>query len=113
MKTKTSMNKSVFIIERENRENSEVSYFGGFFNETDNIGTEDELQCWENEYWFESQDETWHFKSYNDAKDFLAAIQKDKLNFIYRIVLFGWNDKKGIDGCNYRPLKTFADTDIE
>ena len=51
----------LFAIVHYNRDNDENTYFAGFYNEVQCIGTEEESQCWENEEWVDNQDGAFFF----------------------------------------------------
>ena len=96
----------LFAIVHYNKDNDENTYFAGFNNEVQCLGTEDESQCWENEEWVDNQDGAFFFNTYNEAKDFLDNIDEDKRPDC-KIILYGYSLKRGFDGCYYFPLKEF------
>ena len=96
----------LFAIVHYNRDNDENTYFAGFYNEVQCIGTEEESQCWENEEWVDNQDGAFFFNTYTEANDFLDNIDEDKRPDC-KIILYGYGLKRGFDGCYYFPLKEF------
>ena len=103
---KIKMTRPKFAIVHHNRDNDENTYFAGFFNEVQCIDTEEESQCWENEDWVDNQDAALFFDWFSEAKAFIANIDEDKQQDC-KIILYGYNDMPGFDGCHYFPLKEF------
>ena len=96
----------LFAIVHYNKDNDENTYFAGFYNEVQCIGTEEESQCWENEEWVDNQDGAFFLNTYSEAKDFLDNIDEDKRPDC-KIILYGCGLKRGFDGCHYFPLNEF------
>lgn len=99
------MSKHCFVIVRRDESETET-YFGGFFNETELPGTQNESQCWELEDWFDNPNSAWHFRTHSEARDFLANIDKSIRNQC-TIRLYGWNDVMDVTESNWYPLKDF------
>ena len=103
---KIKMKKPKFAIVHHNRDNDENTYFAGFYNEVQCIGTEDESQCWENEEWVDNQDAAYFFDAFPEAWTCLENLDEDKQPDC-KVVLYEYNDMPGFDGCHYFPLKEF------
>ena len=95
-----------FIIVHYNKDNDENTYFAGFYNEVQCIGTEEESQCWENEEWIDNPDGAIFFSTPAEAREWLANIDEDKQPDC-KIILYGNSTEPGFDGCHYFPLKEF------
>lgn len=95
-----------FGIIHYNEDNDTNEYFAGFFNEVECIGTEEECQCWEMEEWVDNQDAALFFSTPDEAKAWLANIDEEKQPNC-KIMLYGYCEKTGFDGCHYFPLKEF------
>lgn len=103
-------NERRYLIVRQDPRNGEVTFFNGFFNEVDCIGTEDECQCWENESWVDDKERASKFKDYSEAKAIFDNLED---NSNCNLMMYGWAvkdgyDAKGFDGSNWFPLKTFT-----
>lgn len=84
-------------------------FFGGFYNETEFPGTEDESFTWEKESWVDRpEDGAIGFVHFKDAKDFLNAIGEDKRDEC-DIVLYGKGEVENFMlGSYWYPLKVFV-----
>ena len=61
-------NSRFFIV---NRNGEDEKFFGGFYNETECPGTENESFCWEMEHWVDRpEDGAMMFKTLHEARDF-------------------------------------------
>ena len=87
--------------------NGEVEkFFGGFYNETECPGTEDESFSWELERWVDRpEDGAMMFKTLQEARDFEDYLE-DKKNC--GIILYGKGDVENFMlGSYWYPLKEF------
>ncbi len=99
-------NESRFMIAHHDSNTDEVKLFGGFFNEVENIGTEDEVQIWEQEKWVDSADVAMQFRTLSEAKDALNAIGSVNPKNC-KIVLCGYCETLNASGDHWFPLKQF------
>lgn len=96
------------IVHRDPTPEAIEKFFGGFYNETECPGTEDESFSWEMESWVDRpEDGAVTFVHFQDAKDFLNSIGEDKRDEC-AIVLYGKGDSENfILGSYWYPLKVF------
>ena len=95
---------SRFMIIHKNGEYEK--FFGGFFNETECPGTEDESFAWEMENWVDRpEDGAMMCKTLQEARDFEDYLD-DKKNCT--IILYGLGELENtILGSHWYPLKEF------
>ena len=98
---------SRFMIVHHDRESGTERFFGGFYNETECPGTEDESFCYDSESWVDRpEDGAIMFKSLHDANDVLEWIDEDKNDCA--VVLYGKGEiENSILGSYWYPLKMF------
>ena len=96
------------IVHRDPTPDATEKFFGGFYNEVECPGTEDESFSWEMENWVDRpEDGAVMFAHFHDAKDFLNAIGEDKRDEC-AIVLYEKGDVENfILGSYWYPLKVF------
>ena len=104
--TKVGMDRPRFVIVHHNKDNDENTYFAGFFNEVQCIGTEEECQCWENEEWIDDPEEAIIFPTPSEAREWLANLDEEKRPHC-KIILYGKCAESGFDGSHFFPLKEF------
>lgn len=94
---------SRFMIVHKNGEDEK--FFGGFYNEVECPGTEDESFSWELEKWVDRpEDGAMMFKTLQEARDSVDVIQESDC----KIVLYGKGDVENtILGSYWYPLKEF------
>ena len=94
---------SRFMIVYRNGEDEK--FFGGFYNETECPGTENESFSWELEHWVDRpEDGAMMFKTLQEARDCLGAIQEGWC----KVVLYGKGDvENSMLGSYWYPLKEF------
>lgn len=99
---------SRFVIVHRNEETCEEKFFGGFYNETENVGTEDELQGWDNENWVDCIDDgAILFSTFNEANDFMLNLKEDEDECF--IVLYGRGElENSQQESHWYPLKMFS-----
>lgn len=95
---------SRFMIVHRNGEDEK--FFGGFYNETECPGTEDESFAWEMERWVDRpEDGAMMFKTLQEARDFEDYLE-DKKNC--GIILYGLGEIENFMlGSYWYPLKEF------
>ena len=93
-----------YIIVKQDPHNGDMAFFGGFYNEVDCVGTEDECQCWENESWANTERDAVKFESFAEAK---ATFDNLEDNANCNVVLYGKGDRQNFGGTEWYPLKTF------
>jgi hypothetical protein len=86
------------------RDGDDEKMFGGFYNEVDCVGTEDECQCWENEDWTNTERDAIKFESYAEAKAIFDNLE-DNANC--NVVLYTKGYRQNFGGTEWYPLKTF------
>ena len=96
---------SRFMIVHRNGEDEK--FFGGFYNETECPGTEDESFSWEMESWVDRpEDGAMLFKTLQEARVFEDNLE-DKKNC--RIILYGLGELENFMlGSYWYPLKQFS-----
>ena len=108
-----SDNKKTTIRQNENsrffivhRNGEDEKFFGGFYNETECPGTENESFCWEMENWVDRpEDGAIMFKTLHEARDFKDFLE-DKKNCV--IILYGLGEIENFMlGSYWYPLKEF------
>ncbi len=87
------------------RNGEDEKFFGGFYNEVECPGTENESFSWELEKWVDMpEDGAIMFKTHQEARDYIDVIQKS----CCKIVLYGQGDiENTILGSYWYPLKEF------
>ena len=82
------------------------NFFGGFYNETECPGTENESLCWEMEHWVSRpEDGAMMFKTLQEARDFRDCLG-DRKNC--KIILYGLGEIENfMFGSYWYPLKKF------
>ena len=100
---------SRFMIVHHDPDTDIETFFGGFYNETECPGTEDESFCHDSESWVaRPEDGAVMFKTYGEANDILEWLQKDKDDCV--VILYGKCEKENyILGSYWYPLKMFKD----
>ena len=93
-----------YIIHRRNPETKSIEFFSSFFNEVEHLGTEDEMQCWENERWCESEDEAFKFSTFDEAKAVFLNLDESR-NCL--VTMYGKGMFPNFSGTYWYPLKTF------
>lgn len=95
------------IIYRDTETNIE-QFFGGFCNEIECPGTEDESFFWGLDKWVERpEDGAMMFSSFQNAKDCLEVIDEEKRDYC-SIVLYGKGEiENSMFGSYWYPLKVF------
>ena len=108
IEVKQNENSRFMIVHRDQKTNIE-RFFGGFCNEVECPGTEDESFFWGLDKWVERpEDGATMFDSFQNAKDFMNAIDEEKLEDC-SIVLYGKGDVENfILGSYWYPLKVFS-----
>lgn len=101
--SRIGMSEYAYIIETR-LPSGDVMYFREFYNIVENIGCDDEEQCFGNEDWVYSEEDAHKFKSYAEAKVFMENIPE---NDDCRIVLYGKADKCNFAHTHWYPLKVF------
>ena len=99
---------SRFMIVYHDPKTDIETLFGGFINETQCPGTEDESFSYDMENWVERpEDGAVMFATVRDAKDFLEVIDEEKQDYC-SIVLYGKGESENfILGSYWYPLKVF------
>jgi len=108
-KSKVSQNDgSRFMIVHRDTETNIEQFFGGFCNEVECAGTENESFFWGIENWVERpEDGAMMFSNFQNAKDCLDVIDDDKREDC-SIVLYGKGDVENfMFGSFWYPLKVF------
>ena len=82
-------------------------FFGGFYNEVECPGAEDESFAWELERWVKRpEDGAMMFKTFQEAKDFLNVVQRSYC----KVILYGKGDVENAMLSSYwYPLKEFIE----
>ena len=82
------------------------NFFGGFYNETEYPGTENESFCWEMEHWVSRpEDGAMMFKTLQEAREFRDCLGDGKN---CRIILYGLGEIENFMlGSYWYPLKEF------
>lgn len=93
-----------YLIVRQDPATGNMTFFRGFYNEVDCVGTEDECQCWENESWGNSERDAAKFDSFAEAKAMFDNLE-DNANC--NVVLYTKGYRQNFDGTEWYPLKTF------
>lgn len=98
---------SRFMLVYHDPETNIEKFFGGFYNETECPGTEDESFCFDFENWVDRpEDGAMMFKTYQEVKDFLGVVGKEEEDCV--IVLYGKGPVENtILGSYWYPLKEF------
>ena len=99
-------NQIAFMIVGRDQDIDKDKFFGGFYNEADHIGTEEECMCWELEKWTDLPNDAQKFNTFAEAKDWLKVIDKERRGFC-SIILYGRGVCKLSDGSDWYPLKVF------
>ena len=99
---------SRFMIVHHDRESGIERFFGGFYNETECPGTEDESFFWGLEKWVDCpEDGAMMFSNFQNAKDCLDVIDDEHRDGC-SIVLYGkGNVENAMLGSYWYPLKMF------
>lgn len=87
------------------KKGEDEKFFGGFYNEVECPGTEDETFSWELEKWVDRpEDGAMMFKTIQEARDYVDVIQESYC----KIILYGKGDVENtIYGSYWYPLKEF------
>ena len=95
---------SRFFIVHRNGEDEK--FFGGFYNEIECPGTENESFCWEMEHWVSRpEDGAMMFKTLQEAREFRDCLGDGKN---CRIILYGLGEIENFMlGSYWYPLKEF------
>ena len=107
-KTKVVQNEdSRFMIVHHDPNTDEEKFFGGFSNEVECPGTEEESFSYENEEWVDRpEDGAMMFKTSAEAGDFFLEIERPGNEC--SIVLYGKHDvENSMLGSRWYPLKVF------
>lgn len=91
-----------YIIVRQYPNTGEATFFGGFFNEVENIGEVDECQYWENEEWVGNEESAWKFTDYSEAKAIFDNLVDNSDCFL---TMYGKGLWKNFGGTEWYPLK--------
>ena len=96
---------SRFMVVHKDPVSEEEKFFGGFCNEVECPGTEDESLAWEMESWVDRpEDGAMMFKTLQEARDCLGAIQEGWC----KVILYGKGDvENSMLGSYWYPLKEF------
>ena len=100
---------SRFMIVYHDPNTDVETFFGGFYNEIQCQGTEDESFSYDIENWVERpEDGAAMFTTIHDAKDFLEVIDEEKQDHC-SIILYGRGDVENFMlGSYWYPLKVFV-----
>lgn len=103
---------SQFMIVHHDPKTDGEKFFGGFYNEIECPGTDDESFAFGMESWVERpEDGAAFFKTLQEAKDFLSAIDRENRRDC-AIVLYGKDETENdILGSHWYPLKSFVGID--
>jgi len=93
-----------FVVTMKGGDGETEKFFGGFVNETECPGEENECQCWEEEDWVDDVEEAQQFCGFADARSWLDVVDAGK-RASCGIVLYGRNEE---DERLY-PLKVFVE----
>ena len=97
---------SRFMIVYHDLQTDIETFFGGFCNEVECPGTDDESFSWEMERWVDRpEDGAVMFKTLREAKDFMDVLDKRSQ---CHIILYGQGEvENAMLGSHWYPLKTF------
>ena len=97
---------SRFMVVHKDLDTDEQRFFGGFCNEVECAGTENESFAWEEENWVERpEDGAMMFKTFQEARDCLEVVS-DGRNC--QVILYGKGDvENSMLGSYWYPLKEF------
>ena len=105
--TVSSVNNQIaFLIVGRDQDIDKDKFFGGFYNEADHIGTEEECMCWELEKWIDLPNDAQKFNTFAEAKDWLRVIDKEH-RVSCSIILYGRGVCKLSNGSDWYPLQVF------
>ena len=105
--TVSSVNNQIaFLIVGRDQDIDKDKFFGGFYNEADHIGTEEECMCWGLEKWTDLPNDAQKFNTFAEAKDWLRVIDKEH-RVSCSIILYGRGVCKLSDGSDWYPLQVF------
>ena len=99
---------SRFMILHHDPNTDEEKFFGGFYNETECPGTEDESFSYDMESWVERpEDGAVLFPTFKEAEDYFDIISDEKRRDC-SIILYGKGEvENNILGSRWYPLKVF------
>ncbi len=106
LKVHSNHNETKFMIVWHNPETDEDKFFGGYYNDIEELGTENECQCWEQEDWVDDADIAFGWDSFVEAVEIYNLLDK-KMAENSSIILYGKSFSPNFEGSHWYPLKVF------